>query len=266
MDEVDEKYRDLYEEREGAAYLKRDAVEGVRTQADVDRVTNALKKERERASAAEAKVKALDFGEKTPEEVQAMIDQFDELRERAEAGGKAPDEAAIQKRIDAAVERKAKPLQRELDRHKAEAETHRKAAEELGATIKRSALHQEVAKAATALKMRPEALEDAAMIAERIFQFGEDGKPLTQDGLDPSSWLQTMKEKRAMWWPESTGAGLTGSSGGNSGAGSPFDKKALNVTRMAQLMAKDPAKADSLARAAGHRDAASAVQMAASQA
>jgi hypothetical protein len=269
IDEVPEQYRDLYDEAtDGSASLKRDAVEGVKTQADVDRVQAALKKERDARAALEAKVKGVDFGERTAEEVQEILDSVDDLRARADAGGKLDDETKSKVARIREIEASSKKAQREYEKVKAEAAAAGQRAAELEATIRRSTLQSEVTKAATSLKMRPEAHEDAAVIAERIFQFGEDGKPLTADGLDPAAWLSGMKEKRPHWWPESTGGGAGGNSGGAGGsAANPFGKDgATNVSRAAVIMTKDPARADSLARAAGHASAKAAIEAAASAA
>jgi hypothetical protein len=264
--EIPAGFRELYDEQDGKFVLKRDAIEGVKTQADLDRVEGTLKKERKARTDAEAKLKRFEaLGDRDPDELLRAADEVESLRAQVGAGD-AKSEETIQKRIAGEVAKATNPLQRELDKFKGEAETHRKRADELAGQIRRSTLETELTKAATGLKVRGEAVEDILRYQD-IFDVGEDGRVVTRAdlkgvsaGLDPQGWLSERRQDRPHWWPDSVGGGATGGSGGGAPAGNPFAKASPNLTKASQLIQTDRAKAEAYARAAGFPTPEAAVQ------
>lgn len=265
--DVPENFRELFEEKDGKALLKRDAIEGVKSQADVDRVQESLKKERKAREDAEKKAKAFEaLGDRDPEELLKLIDEHEDLKAQLEQGGdkgKGADEAAKQLRE---ANGKIRTLERERDKAKGEAETHRKSAEELSGKIKRSTLESELTKAANAIKVRGEAIEDVLRYQD-LFEVTEDGKVVTKadikgvsPGLDPQGWLSEMQQTRPHWWPESQGGGgRNGTGAGAINGHNPFAKGAHNLTKASQLIKADPTKAEAYAKAAGYASTNAAI-------
>jgi hypothetical protein len=264
QDDIPEAFRDLYEEQGGKWNLV--GIEGLKTQKDVDAVKGALDKERQLRRDAESKFKKFDrLGDRDIEQMLKDLDDVEDLRsqleELQEGGGKG--EEAITKRINAAVERREKQLQREIERRdKAIAEKHAELEAalqqkgELDGRIKRSTIEGEIARAASTLKVKTEALPDVLMYAH-IFEVDDDGKSVrardgfgATPGIDPASWLSDMKASRPHWWPESQGGGARGGSSGV-GSGNPFDKRAPNITDAMRMAKQDPGKALALAKSAG---------------
>lgn len=264
--EIPSGFRELYEEQDGKFVLRRDAIEGVKTQADLDRVNDTLKKERKARADAESKLKRFEaLGDRDPDELLRTLDEVESLRTQVGAGD-AKSEEAIQKRIAAEVAKATNPLQRELDKFKGEAETHRKRADELDGRIRRSTLEAELTKAATGLKVRGEALEDILRYQD-LFEVADDGRVITKAelkgvsaGLDPQGWLSERRQDRPHWWPDSVGGGATGGSGGPNQSGNPFAKTSPNLTKASQLIQADRSKAEAYARAAGFPTPEAAVQ------
>jgi hypothetical protein len=97
--EIPTGFRELYEEQDGKFVLKRDAIEGVKAQADLDRVNDTLKKERKARADAEAKLKRFEaLGDRDPDELLRAADEVESLRAQV-GSGDAKSEEAIQKRI-----------------------------------------------------------------------------------------------------------------------------------------------------------------------
>lgn len=259
--DIPEAHKELFEERDGKWTLT--GVEGLKTDRDVQNVKAALDKERKRASDLEGKLKKFSaFEDKDPDEVLKMLEEIDELRTRADAGGKDKDSTAKELGETKTKLRKAedalKKLQADADKYKTEAET-------LGKTMKRSKLEAELTKHANALKVRSEAVADVLRYQD-VFELDDDGKVRTRDnvgvtpGLSVEEWLAEQKTARPHWWPDSVGGGAGGSRPGGGGGENPFNPKAPNLTKIGQLMATDKARADQLARAAGHASSDAAVK------
>lgn len=90
--------RELYEEQDGRFVLIHDAIEGVKTQADLDRVNDTLRRA-EGVRGRRAKLKRFDaLGETDPDELLRLVDEVDSLRAQVGAGD-AKREQAVQNRI-----------------------------------------------------------------------------------------------------------------------------------------------------------------------
>lgn len=260
QEDIPEQFRELYTEKNGKWELT--GIEGVKTPADIDRLTVSLTKERDEHK--KTKDKLGKFGELDPEKAQKDADQIAELTTKLEAAEAAAgdgkvDEAQIEKLVEARVATIVKPIQRDLDKaNKLVTEQGDSiTAHELKDTNR--AITDSVRSAAVESKIVPGALDDALMLAERVFEVGEDGGILTKDnvgvtpGIDPTVWFTEMQDKRAHWWPTSQGGGAGGSGPGGGGglADNPFSHKGWNMTKQGEAVRTDPEKAGRLAASAG---------------
>lgn len=226
-------------------------INGVKTQADVDRLQESLRKEREDHKAAKTALAA--FNGLSADEVLEKLDRIAELE--AAAGGKL-DETKINEIVEARIKAKIAPIERERDKLKAEVLERDGRVAELTAKEKTRIIHDHIRKAAGSSKMRETAIEDALMLGERILDVDESGNVSTKDnvgvtpGLSAEVWLTELQDKRPHWWPESSGAGAKGGNGGGGGT-NPFSAEHWNMTEQGRVYKENPAKAEQLARSAG---------------
>jgi hypothetical protein len=243
-------------------------VTGMKTQADFDRVQGALTKERTDHSALKTRIKD-HFGEEKFEDVRAKLDRIPELEAAAE--GKMDDEK-INQIVEGRLRTKLAPIERERDQLKSQVAEKDGKIGELTAAEKRRTIRDAVREAATKAKVAPEALDDALMLGDAILEVREDdGKVVVKDnvgftpGIEPSVLFTDLQSKKPHWFGPSGGGGANGNRGGGVGGTNPFTGDNWNMTEQGKLMRSDPAKADQLARAAGHKDAATAVRPAPSK-
>jgi hypothetical protein len=252
LDEVDEKYRDLYSERNGKFEFT--GVEGFKTQADIDRINEALRKEKSDHKVTRERYHPLSGLE--VEDIVAKLDKYPELE--AAATGKI-DEAAIQKMVETRLHAQVSPVKRELDKalkDKGELETAIALFQEKET---RRLISDSVRTAALKSKMLDTAVEDAILHAEKIFEVTEDGAVITRDnvgvtpGINPELWLQDIQAKRPHWWAPSMGGGAPGSKGPGSSLSNPWTFENWNVTEQMAIVSQDRSKADRMAQMAGTR-------------
>jgi hypothetical protein len=245
--------------------LKPDAIEGVKTQADLDRVAEALRKEK--AEHKTAKEKLAKFGDIDPETLPATLEEAAENKAKVETltkDGKI-DEAKVQERIDAGIARALGPVQREKTQLQRELDTTKKALGEKDGEI--GSLKSERVKnridgalrdAAIGAKVISTAIDDAVTISSNLFEVTEDGRIVTKDnvgvtpGIEPKDYFKDAMEKKPHWWPPSQGGGAQGGRGGGAGAPNPWSAAHWNVTAQGQYVrANGEAKAVEMAKAAG---------------
>jgi hypothetical protein len=260
QDDIPEAHRELFTEKNEKWELT--GIEGLKTTADIERISGSLTKERSDHKATKEKLKS--FGDMDPAKAQADADAIGELTVKLEAAEAAAgegkvDQAQIDKLVDAKVATQVVPIQRKLE--KAE-----KTLVEQGDAITAHELRNTnrtitdaVRSAAGESKLIPSALEDALMLSERVFEISEEGVVLTRDGvgvtpgIDPAVWFTEMQDKRSHWWPANQGGGAGGGSPGGPGMGAdnPFSLKGWNMTAQGAVVRLDPEKAKRLATSAG---------------
>lgn len=269
-EDIPEAFVDLYVERGGKFELT--GVEGVKTQADIDRVQEALRKEK--ADHKTAKENLAKFGDLDPEKAAASIEELAEANARLAAITKdgTINEGAVQERIEAAVTRAVGPLQR--DKKALESQLGQKdkvigeKESEIGnlqGTMKRSRIEGILRDTAIAAKVLPTAIDDAVLVGSGMFE-EVDGKLVTRDGvgitagLEPKEWAKDMMEKRPHWWPASQGGGSRGGTGPTGrDAGNPWSPGAWNITAQgAYIKAHGEAKAVEAAKSVGSKIGATA--------
>jgi len=248
--DIPEQYKDLYTESNDGYALT--GIEGLKSQEDVDRIHNSLRKEREERKAIESTLSIYKrLGDVN--DVQASLDRIHELE--ATNGG-AIDEAKMEEIVTARLKSKLAPVERQLA-----AISEEKAALELSLTDyqlkdKRRLIHDHIRKAAVTAKVRDTAMEDALLIGENVFTIDEDNRVITKDnvgvtpGIDATVWLSEVKAAKPHWWPESVGAGATGGASGSYST-NPFSKDGWNMTEQGRLVKDNPEKAAQMAKSAG---------------
>lgn len=258
LDELPESIdpRDLFAERDGKFEL---TIDGVKTQADIDRLTKALSKERADHRATKDKIKG--YGELTPEAIQELQDEVEELRASGEGKGKQgrPSDEQVQKLVQLALEKERRPLDKKIkDLEATNATLTSENVILVGEKKKRVLVDsiREITAGDKGIPIRPEALVDVELFAERVFDFDEAGKPVTKDGvgvepgLSPRELLVVIQTegKRPHWFKDTEGAGATGGKGGVgkfTGA-NPFDKATFNLSAGSKMFKENPALAKRL--------------------
>ena len=249
QDEIEEVYRSLYSERDGKWELT--GISGIKTQADVDRVQEGARKEREDHKETKAKLAAFDGLE--AEDVHTKLDRIGELE--AAAADKI-DEGKLEEMAEARAKTRLAPVERENARLKKENEELATANSDLEGKGNTRLIHDDLRKHAKGII--PEAMEDVLMNGDRVFEVTAEGQILTKDGMGVTPgvtadiYFQEMQPKRPHWWPASEGGGSKGS--GNQGGmpDNPWSKQHWNVTRQGQVYTEQGSeKAAQLAKLAG---------------
>ena len=246
---VDEKYRDLYTEKNGKWEITE--VTGVRTEADVARVQSALTKER--ADHKKAKETLQKFDGLDPDEVRTKLDRVVELEELVK--GK-PDDNKINEMVEQRLKTRIAPLEREKTKLTEALGEKEKLIQEYTGRERRSKIVDEIRVAATKAKLLPEAIEDAILLGMQSLDLDDTGVVRVKanagftEGVDPVVWLTEVQNKRPHWWGTSSGSGSRGSSGSSSGA-NPFSHDGWNLTKQGLLVRENPKRAEEMAKAAG---------------
>jgi hypothetical protein len=231
LEAVRDSIDDLPEELKGEYVQSGDKfvlqVTGMKPEADFVRVQNALNKERQDHSALKQRIKE-NFGDEKFEDIHARLDR-DQLKSQLGEKDKTISDLTTEKR------------QRMID--------------------------DEVRKAARTAKVTDEALDDALLLGRTVFEVrDDDGKVVVKDGtsftpgIEPSVLFTDLQSKKPHWFGQSSGGGAGGNRGGGGATSNPFGAATWNITEQGRIINSDPAKADQLARAAGHNDALTAVR------
>ena len=252
-DDVPEPYRDLFEERDGKFQLTK--IEGIATEADVSRMRRALDSERNSHKDLKTRWTGF-FGERKPEDVQALLDRLPELETLA--NGKV-DETKLNELAEARARGKLAPVERKLTETERALQQAMEQVKLFQTEKQQRTIGDAVRAAAVKGKMLDTAQEDALLLAERVFEVTEDGKVMTRDGLQnvppglsPDVWLSDMQKARPHWWPASSGGGARGGSGNGSGGANPFSADGWNLTEQGRVIREQGAeRAAQLARVAG---------------
>lgn len=266
-EDIPEGFADLYTERNGQWEFT--GLEGVKTQADIDRVQSALTKERADHKAAKEALKA--FEGIDPQEVETLRTSLEEKTAQLEAINKngTLDETKLEPIIAARLKQATAPLERDKANLERKLETANKQIAEkdgevtnLKTSITTGGIERAIKDAAATDKVIASAIDDVAMRGIRVFEQTEDGRIITKDlpgvtpGLTVKEWLADMKDKSPHWWPLSNGSGANGGNGGGNfgGKNNPWSKDGWNVTKQGQYLTQNgEAKAKALAESVGSK-------------
>lgn len=256
LEKVDEKYRDLYTKKGDKWEFT--GVEGLKTQGDMDRVQGALNNERKLHEETKTKLSA--WGERKPEEIIPILDALPELQAAAEAGKKKLD----QTQIDAIVNGRVAPLQRDLDKFKKDVTDRDAMIAAFQAKDTRRTVMDTVRGLAAESKANPEAYSSdyggLVLLAEKLFTVDAAGKVVVREGaqdfqhgtLAKDCW-QEIQSRHPYLWPASQGGGASGSQGGGGGSGiqgNPF-KRNGNISERTRFAAEHPDKVAAYLQQAG---------------
>lgn len=252
-DEIPEGFASLYTEVDGAWHLTE--IEGMKTPDDVSKVQRALSNEK--TAHKETRDKLAAFAGLDPEDVQKKLDEYDELKALAEAGGNQIDEDKLNEMADSRANRKIAPYKRDNDKLKQENSTQAEEITGLKSSATRRDVREALHAAASKAKVRDVAFDDVLIQGERIFEIDDDGTIVTKDnigmtpGVPPEEWLAEMREKKPHWWEGSQGAGLKGGKNSLAGVDNPWTQDNWNMTEQGRIFKADPEKAKRLASSAG---------------
>lgn len=255
LDDVEEAVRDLYVERGGRYELSVEipGVEGVKSFTDFSKLNDALRKERNDHKVTREKFAPL--GDRKVDDVLSQLDRIAELE--AAASGKL-DETQLNTLVETRLRTKLAPLERERDTLRGEVTKRDELLQGYAARDRQRSVHDSVRKAAGVSKLLDTALEDALLLAERVFDVDEDGVVTAKDGvgctpgITPEAWLVEMQNKRPHWWGATQGGGANGNRGGGGGVGpNPWAAETWNMTEQAAIYNQSPDRANRLAAAAG---------------
>lgn len=250
-EEIPEGYEALYTEKNGKWELT--GVVGVKTQADVDRVAEALRKEKEDHKKAKTALSAFDGVD--VEVYHTLETSLEETKAQLEAVKKdgTIDETKLEpiiqarvKQFVAPIERDKASLQKQLDASKTAFATKEAETVELQRTITTGHVERALRDAAVIAKVIPLAISDVVMRGSRMFELTEDGRTISKDGfgvtpgLTPAEWLKDEIERSPYWWPASVGGGSEGSGkggqGGYRGDNNPWSKGGWSLTKQGALI------------------------------
>lgn len=236
LTDVPEAFRPLYKEEGGKAVLS--GVKGVKRQADVDNLSEALRKERNDHATVKNSLKVwegLDFAD-----VKSKIGEYDNLK--AIADGKI-DNTKLDQLVAPKLAQATAPLQRKIDELTAGLGDKDKAISALEQAITSRDRNDLVRAAATELKVLASAIPDVELYSSLVFEKDASGAFVTKAGLpgvtpgqDVKSFLKDMQNSRPHWWPASSGGGAGGGNGGGFNGTNPFSKDGWNITEQGKLV------------------------------
>lgn len=253
LEGVEEHYHSLYTQK-GNKY-EFTGVEGFKTQADVDRVQQALNAERAQRTTFENTLKA--WGDRKPEDVLPILDRLPELEAAAEAGKKKLD----QTQIEGIVNGRLAPMQRDRDTYKTNYEAEAQKVKEYEAKDRQRTIFDAVRGLAVESKANPDSYSTPygglMLLAQQIFTVDAQGQVVVREGVPDlvhgtlaKDVLGDLQRKYPSNWPQSSGGGAPGGSGNGPGVTSnPF--KTNDQTARNRFAKEHPDKVDKMVKDAG---------------
>jgi len=251
-DEIPAGFEDLYTEQDGAWFLTE--INGLKTPEDIERISEALRKEREDHNKVRKDLRAWD-GLGTPDEVHIKIDKIPVLEAQIE--GKGGDiEEKVSKLVETRLNAVKAPLDRQIEKLTGENGDLVKENTGLQGKIVLGEKNDILMKAASAAKVLPTAISDILIIAGSQMEF-VDGKLVTGEGgpvaagLDPTAYMAEMPTIKPHWFPPTAGGGAGGGGPGGGFANNPFSDEHWNMTAQGTAFKADKTRAGKMAEAAG---------------
>lgn|GEM_PF-857285 len=222
-------------------------------------VLDELKQERDSRKKMEGTLTQLQsaFGERTPEDVKAMMDRLenDEMA-RLAAEGKT-DELLKKHREKWDAERKSSEsaLQKQID-------DLAKERDGLSQQLTQELVDNRAMAAASKAGVIPEAMDVVKMLAKSQWEL-EDGEPVLRDkdgnivtgkqgALTFEEWAgEQLRESHPYIFPQPRGTQAPGGGGQGGGKTNPWKQDSLNLTEQARIIREDPARAERLKAEAG---------------
>lgn len=251
LEGVEPHFHSLYTERNGKFELT--GIEGIKTQADIDRLQTALTKERGDHKTLKDRYGML--GDRKPEDIIAALDRIPELEAAAKGN---IDDAKLNEMVEGRIKTRLAPIERQNQTLAQQLAERDLSLNELRGKESQRIVADSVRTAAMKLKVVDSALEDVILLGERVFSIDEStGAVITKDGvgvtpgISADVWLTDMQAKRPHWWGPSQGGGAGGNRGGGAGVTNPWSKDSWNLTEQGRVYKENVGKAEQLAKAAG---------------
>jgi hypothetical protein len=255
-EDIPERFVDIYKEKGDKWCIE---IEGIQTDANVQRLEFSLKKERDENAKLREDAK---LHGKTPEEVQIMAEELEAAKATIESGGDKKTEEQIAKIVEARIKQQVGPLERNITKLTKERDESVLSTTNLTTEIMTGKIELAIRTAAEKAKVIPSAINDMVMRGKPQFELLEqDGKVLivTKDGLGntaglaPEGWIEELAPSAPHYWPANQGAGANGA-GLTLGITekNPWTKANWNMTEKGEILKKyGTEKASQLAKAAG---------------
>lgn len=228
-------------------------------EANKQKVLDDLKKQQERSTKMEGTLQSLQsaFGDRTPDDVKAMMERLenDEMT-RLAAEGKT-DEILKKHKEKWDAERKSaeQSWQQQLE------EANNQNAE-LKQSLTKELVDNRAMAAASRAGVIPEAMEDLTMLARSQWQL-EDNEPVLRDkdgniitgkkgALTFEEWAsEQLRESRPHWFPQPVGSRAPGNNGSAQTKANPWKGDQRNLTEQARIKKNEPELAKRLMSEAG---------------
>ena len=257
IDAVPEKFRDFYSATDdGKAIFNVGAINGMKTQSDVNNVQEALRKERNDHKAAVEALKPWATLGKV-DEVQASLARIPELE--AAAAGKLDDEQ-INVMVEGRLKQRTAPLTNQITSLTTERDEAVTEVQQLKGQILARDRNDAVGAVAAKMKVLPEAMSDVKLIVGQYLERDEtsntfivkaDAQGVTP-GASVEQLMKEMQKARPYWWPPSEGGGGRGGGSVIGGQANPWHKDHWNMTEQGKIVREHGgAIADQMAKAAG---------------
>lgn len=238
-------FEGLYTEVNGEWQLTE--VEGLTSDADVARLNEALRKERNDHKAVKESLSAVtSVLESAGIEVGALGDVLDQYSVLKDGKGANTDTAKLNMELS--------QLRRNLTDVTKSRDTLAQENEGFKQANSKRTINDALMKAATSAGIKePSVLEDIQLYSSQFTIDEGTGAVVTREGfMQPEVWLTEMKDKRSHWWPASQGGGGGVGGGGHGSLGvNPFSAKGWNLTEQMKLAKENPQRAEQMAKQAG---------------
>lgn len=249
--EIPEAHKDLYTEQNGTWKL---AVEGVKTDEDIEKLSKALQSEREANKGNATKIKELNeqlkkWADFDPEQVRNVMERINQDEEtRLISEGKLDE--VLSKRTERMKADFGSQLGSRDKRIQEMEQTLKAKDEQLDRIIIDGAVREVAVKSEG---FRKSAIDDAVIRGRSMFVRDEHGNPVARDAngdlimskdgksaLGPAEWLDSMKEVADHWWESSTGGGTQPGRAGAERIKNPWKKDTFNLTEQGRIFKENP--------------------------
>jgi hypothetical protein len=248
-DEIPEGYADLYTEADGKQKLT--GIEGLKTQADIDRQLEGNRRERAAHKATKDLLKKIadtfDIDIDDTDAIDAKVAELSDKLARAaelEARGVGDGKLTDPEREElVALRKEVGPLKvavTKLEREKKnlgdKVVTLETEKGQLTGTIRKGTIKEAVHAEATKQKALPEALKHLVRMGEDELEIDpETGAVTVKDtGVSVADWLGQKREDEPLFWPQSVGAGARGGDKGPMGP-NPWSAAKWNKTEQSRI-------------------------------
>ncbi len=232
--------------------------EGAKSQADIDRLQNALNAERAQRTEWETKAKA--WGDLVPDEVRSVLDRVPELEATVESGKKKLD----QSQLEPLVAGRVAPVQRALDKALADLKERDTKLADFSAKETKRTVFDAVRKLASETNAIKETYSSdfggLMLLAKEVFTVDAQGQVVVKEGVEgfvhgtriSDAWPD-IQRTQTPYWPSSVGGGAGGNTGTGGNTNSNVFKSNDMTARSTYVKEHGLDKANAAAKAAGLR-------------